>query len=85
MNMPPESESGHFQTGFVRGNQVKKTLAKEWLFDLRYTSRYTITMPICHGRGRECRVSSSPPFLFKRLQKTLHPGVGTKRYQKGTT
>ena len=26
-----------------------------------------------------------PALLFKHLQKTLHPGVGTKRYQKGTT
>jgi hypothetical protein len=31
------------------------------------------------------RVSSSPPFPFKHLQKILYPSVGTKRDQKGMT
>jgi hypothetical protein len=31
------------------------------------------------------RVPSSPPFQIKHLQKWPHPGVGTKRYQKGTS
>ena len=36
-------------------------------------ARHTITFPMM----------SSPPFLFKHLQKMLDPGVGTKRDQKG--
>ena len=38
--------------------------------------------PLSRQRSR-VRVSSSPPFPFKHLQKRLHPGVGTKRDQKG--
>lgn len=30
------------------------------------------------------RVSSSPAFTIKHLEKWLHPGIGTKRHQKGT-
>jgi len=31
------------------------------------------------------RVPSTPPFQIKHLQKWRHPGVGTKRYQRGTS
>ena len=66
-------------TGTVRHHFVSNDVRRHRLISISY-----ISLLLSRQRPR-VRVPSSPPFQIRHLQKWRHPGVGTKRYQIGTS